>query len=186
MNFQDTGCMSESYSEVLVRAFWGLLNYLCLPAALKYRCVHLYNPLMISIHAYKYAMESKPNTRVLRKHGQVAFPHSSSILEVHGIWVPVRLRRGIVYMYFAGENLKESGMWNARSFVNLCFISLHLKIYEESDLGCLRCVFQGLPPLITPLLAWKCNTNYDSYNLLFCLTCQWISGLSAEGNGVFS
>lgn len=85
MNFQDTGCMSESYSEVLVRAFWGLLNYLCLPAALKYRCVHLYNPLMISIHAYKYAMESKPNTRVLRKHGQVAFPHSSSILEVHGI-----------------------------------------------------------------------------------------------------
>lgn len=54
MDFQDTGCMSEYYSEVPVRALRGFLNYLCVPTAPEYRCVHVNNPLMISIHAYKH------------------------------------------------------------------------------------------------------------------------------------
>lgn len=153
-------------------------------------CVHVYNALMVSIRAYKYATESKTNARTLGRYRQVAFPRCLSWKSIFsGFRVPADLLRAIAKGYGAGfqsVNLKESGTWNAQSFVNLCFISLHLKIYEESDFGCLRCVFQGLPPLITPLLAWKCNANYDSYNLLFCLTCQWISWLSAEGNGVFS
>lgn len=51
MDFQDKGCMSEYYREVPARALQGFLNYLCLPAAPKYRCVCVYNPLMISIPA---------------------------------------------------------------------------------------------------------------------------------------
>lgn len=55
--------MSEYYSEALARALRGFLNYLCLPAALKYRGVYVYNPLMISIHAYKYVTEDQIDTR---------------------------------------------------------------------------------------------------------------------------
>lgn len=78
--------MTKYYSEVLARALWGFLNYLCLPAALKYRGVCVYNPLMISIHAYKYATENQPDRSVLERHREIAFPHPSLISEVHSNW----------------------------------------------------------------------------------------------------
>lgn len=65
MDFQDAGYTSGYYSEVPVRALWGFLNNLWLPAALEYRCVPLYFPLMLRIDAYKYSTENKPNTGVL-------------------------------------------------------------------------------------------------------------------------
>lgn len=86
MDFQDAGCTSGYYSEVPVRALWGFFNNLRLPAAPKYRCVPVYFPLMFRIDAHKYSMENKPNTGVLQRHRQVAFPHPSSVLEVHSDW----------------------------------------------------------------------------------------------------
>lgn len=68
----------------------------------------------------------------------------------------------------------------------VCFITLCMKIYDWLIQGCLSYVFQGLPWLIRPLLVWKCNADYDSYNFLFCLNCHWISWFTAEGSRMFS
>lgn len=76
-------------------------------------CAHVYNALMVSIRAYKYAGESKTNAGALRRHRQVAFPRRLSWKSIlSGFQVPAHLRRAIAHGYRAGfqsVNLKESG-----------------------------------------------------------------------------
>ena len=133
MDFQDTGCVSEYYSEVPARALWGFLNYLCLPAAPKYRCVRVYNPLMISIHAYKYAMENKRSTRVLKRHGQVAFPHSSSILEVHSNWhlsASTAMKGNCLYVLCGFPECELERKWDLKCAV-ICEFMFYLPSLEN-------------------------------------------------------
>lgn len=134
MDFQDTGCMSDYYSEVPVRALRGFLNYLCLPAALKYRCVHVYNPLMISIHACKYATENKSNKRVLKRHRQIAFPHSSSLLGVHSKWhlnASVPMKGNCLYVLCGGfPECELERKWDLKCAV-ICEFMFYLPSLEN-------------------------------------------------------
>lgn len=146
--------------EVLVKAFWELLNYLCLPAALKYRCVHLYNPLMISVHAYKYAMENKSNTRVLSKHGQVAFPHSSSILEVHFKWhlsASALTKGSCLYVLCGFPEWEVERKWNLKCTV-ICEFMFYLPSLENlwgEWLRVLALCVPGLAPTDNTLVGVK-------------------------------